>query len=424
MNYAFLPDLSALAILVIILFLLHLRHPHEQTDIWLLGLFFTLVEATAHTFYAPFGIPNFILHVIVMDSYLLAGLIFNWGAGDVARPRRNRLVYLASNGVPLFVVTTLYGLNVRTPEAYYPAVVLGLIVGIVSALYIRRNVVHALLFAAGWIAAGGLVHSGHFRMVAYWGVGCVYIIATSNFYRRLPRHSTGRLAILTGFAIWSLCFLAHPWIVLSHEYATLASHVWNMQKSLISIGMILVMLEEQVSSNKWLALHDELTGLPNRRLFADRLAWAIEESGRSQGQMALFLFDLNAFKNINDTLGHQAGDQVLREVANNLRENAHMFDSVARLSGDEFVLLASDLTMGRSISFFEDIIRRAIEKPILIENQSMVVSACLGIAVYPDDARDASKLLKVADERMYGRKGKVRVQSLRGVPDLAPTRQA
>lgn len=424
MNYSFLPDLSALAILVVILFLLHLRHPHEQTDIWILGLFLTLVEATAHTFYAPFGIPNHILHVIVMDCYLLAGLIFNWGAGDVSRPRRRRLTYIAVNAVPLSAMATIYGLNIRATWPYYPAIALGLVVGVASALYLRRNFAHALLFAAGWLIAGYLVYHGLLRFAVYWGIGCVYVIATANFYRRLPRNSTGRLAILTGFAIWSLCFLAHPWIVLSHDYATLASHVWNMQKSLISMGMILVMLEEQVLNNKWLALHDELTGLPNRRLFGDRLNCAIETCGRSQGRMALFLFDLNGFKNINDTLGHQAGDQVLREIASNLRENAHLFDSVARLGGDEFVLLASDLTMDRSLCSFEEMIRNAIEKPMLVENQPLIVTACLGIAVYPDDARDASKLLKVADERMYGVKRKAPAGALRAVPDLASTRQA
>lgn len=424
MNFSFLPDLSALAILVIILCMLHLRHPHERTDIWLLGLFFTLVEATAHTFYAPHSIPAPALHVIVMDCYLLSGLIFNWGAGDLSRPRRKRLVYLGLNALPLFAVATCYGLNVRVVRPYYPLVALGLVMGVATALYLRRSFVQACLFAAGWITMAGLVHNGAFRYGVYWGIGCVYMLAAVNFYKALPRQSTGRLAILTGFAIWSLCFLAHPLIVLSHEYAALASHVWNMQKSLISMGMILVMLEEQVSDNKWLALHDELTGLPNRRSFSDRLAWAIENAERGQGRLALFLLDLNGFKSINDTLGHAAGDLVLREIANNLRENAHFFDSLARLGGDEFTMVASDLTMGRSVSFFEDIIRRAIERPILVEGQPMTITACLGIAVYPDDARDASKLLKIADERMYGGKRKGPVGRLQVVTDFASTRGA
>src|SRR5580693_6081345 len=117
-----------------------------------------------------------------------------------------------------------------------------------------------------------------------------------NFQRRLARNSTGKLAIVTGFAIWALCLLLHPWIVQYREYADIASHVWNMQKSLISIGMILVMLEEQVSSNEWLALHDELTGLPNRRSFEDRLSLALDRSRRTNSSVALVMLDLNGFK--------------------------------------------------------------------------------------------------------------------------------
>ena len=111
--------------------------------------------------------------------------------------------------------------------------------------------------------------------------------------------------------------MMHPWVVESTYpgLPDIASHVWNMQKSLISIGMILIMLEAQVSSNEWLALHDELTGLPNRRLFAARLTSAIEYADRKNTGLALVVLDVNDFKKINDTLGHVAGDQVLREVS-------------------------------------------------------------------------------------------------------------
>lgn len=420
MNYAFLPDLSALTILVVILFLLHRRHPQEQADIWLLGLFFTLVEATAHTFYAPFEIPNAVLHVVVLDCYVVAGLIFNWGAGKHRQSRLVRLLYISLNAVPLLAVSTIYGLNIRIAPPYFPAVALGLVVGVATSIYLRRSVLYAALYAAGWLTMGFLIHWGDYRYAVYWSICCIYTIATVNFYRRLPHDSTGRLAILTGFTIWSLCFLAHPWIVMHRGYADIASHVWNLQKSLISMGMILVMLEEQVSNNQWLALHDELTGLPNRRLFSDRLTGAIERSRRTQGNLAVFLLDLNGFKAINDSVGHQAGDQVLREISNNLRECAHFFDGLARLGGDEFTMVATDLTMGRSVYFFEEIIRRAVERPIMVEGQPMVVRASLGVAVYPDDAQDVSKLLRIADQRMYGLKHKSAGPRLQMQPEIEP----
>ncbi|HEU5341861.1 GGDEF domain-containing protein [Edaphobacter sp.] len=421
MNYAFLPDLSALTILVVILFLLHRRHPHKQADIWLLGLFFTLVEATAHTFYAPGRIPEAALHVIVLDCYALAGLIFNWGAGEEGRSRRTQLLYVGLNAVPLLAVTTTYGLNIRVAGPYFPAIAAGLVIGVVSSAYLRRSWIYAVLYAAGWLAVGLLVHHGYIRHAVYWSICCVYSIAALNFRKRLPRNSTGRLAILTGFTIWSLCFLLHPWIVMHRGYADLASHVWNMQKSLISIGMILVMLEEQVRNNQWLALHDELTGLPNRRQFTERLAGAMERSRREEGRLAVFLLDLNGFKEINDENGHQAGDHVLREMSNNLRECSHFFDSVARLGGDEFTMVACDLTPGRSVHFFEDMIQRAVERPIVLDGRPIVMTASLGFAIYPDDAVDASRLLRIADQRMYRLKHRATRARIEMEPGLVET---
>ena len=406
MNYSFLPDLSALTILIAILLVLRKRHRQEQADIWLLGLFFTLAEAIAHTFYAPTGIPAKTLHVIVVDCYLLAGLVFTWASGNHALPHKSRLLYLALNGLPLLALNTAYGLNIRTVNPYIPVLIAGLIIGPATSLYLRRNWRFALLFLGGWFFLAVLVYSGHYREAIYWSLSCVYTIAAINFYQRLPRSSTGKLAILTGFSIWALCLLLHPWVVRYPTYSDIVSHIWNMQKSLISIGMILVMLEEQVSSNEWLALHDELTGLPNRRLFADRLSNAIERSRRTKSSLALLMLDLDGFKKINDSFGHPAGDQVLRELASNLRKSVRASDTLARLGGDEFIIVANDLAEGNSIERFVDAIRTAVEKPMNIDGQTMTLSASLGIAIYPDDTEDPIKLVRIADQRMYALKHK------------------
>jgi diguanylate cyclase len=405
MNIAFLPDLFALAILIVILALVRRRHPDARADAWLLGLFFTLVEAGAHTLYAPHGIPDRVLHLIVLDCYLLAGLVFNWAAGDQSIPRNNRLAYLALNGTALLVVTTIYGWNIRVTSAYIPAIIVGMAVGVATSLYLRGNWQYALLLLLGWGSMGTLVSRGAFRPAVYWSLACVYTIAAVNFQRRLARHSTGKLAIVTGFSIWALNFLLHPWIIDKYPmYADIASHVWNMQKSLISIGMILMMLEEQVSNNEWLALHDELTGLPNRRLFAARLTSAIEHADRRNTSLALVVLDLNDFKKINDTLGHVAGDQVLREVSSMLRKSIRASDTVARLGGDEFIIVARDMTGEHSVERFTEALRLAIERPIMVNEQAMVVEASFGFALYPRDANDATKLLRLADQRMYGLK--------------------
>jgi len=401
MNYAFLPDLSALAILIVILALVRRRHSEERANAWLLGLVLTLIEAVAHTFYAQDRMPSRALHIIVLDCYLLAGLVFIWAAGNQRHTRGIRFLYLAVNGLPLLVLDTIYGLNLRVAHAYVPVIAIGIVAGVVSSILLRRSWQYAGLYLAGWVALAVLVANGRFRPAVYLSLGAVYAIAALNFYRRLERRSTGKLAIVTGFAIWSLCFLIHPWIVDHTAYAELASHVWNMQKSLISMGMILVMLEEQVSNNEWLALHDELTGLPNRRLFASKLNYAIEHCDRRRTSLALVVLDLNGFKQINDSLGHVAGDQVLREVAGLLRRSVRAIDTVARLGGDEFTIVATDMQSEHTVERFVESIRSAIERPIVVNGQAMSLSASLGSAMYPNDAKDATKLLRVADQRMY-----------------------
>ncbi|MBN9614013.1 MAG: hypothetical protein BGO25_07750 [Acidobacteriales bacterium 59-55] len=401
MNYAFLPDLSALAILIALFLLLRRRHPQQQADIWLLGLLITLVESSAHIFYNKHGMPGRSLHVIVIDCYLIAGAVFTWDAGNHPLPRRTRFLYLTLNALPLLAVNTLYGLHVYIPNAYYPAVAAGLLIAGASTLYLRRTWLVTMLHLAGWLVIGYLVYDHEFRKAVYWSLGAVYAVAAVKFQRRLPGKSTGRLAILTGFYIWALCFFVHPFIVTYRDYADIASHVWNMQKALISLGMILVMLEEQVSNNQWLALHDDLTGLPNRRSFEDHLNHTLERCRRRKGSLALLLLDLDGFKRINDSLGHQAGDQVLRAVANNLRGNLSAANTLARLGGDEFTLVATDLEDRRAVDYLLDAIREAVERPLSIDGQSLSVTASLGVAIYPDDADNATHLLRIADQRMY-----------------------
>jgi diguanylate cyclase (GGDEF)-like protein len=402
MNVAFFPDLFALSILIVILAMVRRRHSDARANAWLVGLSFTLVESIAHTFYAPTGVPDKVLHVIVLDCYVLAGLVFNWAAGDQRMERSTRLLYLSLNGLALLALTTIYGLNLRYSSVYVPAVVVGLLLGVGSSIFLRRNWLYAACYACGWSAIAVLVAQHNYRAAIYWSLACVYAIAAINFQRRLERRSTGKLAIVTGFSIWALFFLTHPWVMDHYaHHADIASHVWNMQKSLISIGMILTMLEEQVSNNEWLALHDELTGLPNRRLFAARLTSAVELCERKKSCLALVVLDLNDFKQINDSLGHVAGDQVLREVSSVLRKSIRVTDTVARLGGDEFIIVVTDMPNANAVERFTDSLRSAIAHPIMIHDKPLVVGASFGFAMYPEEAKDATKLLRLADQRMF-----------------------
>lgn len=157
-----------------------------------------------------------------------------------------------------------------------------------------------------------------------------------------------------------------------------------------------------------LANQDSLTGLPNRVLMADRLNQMISHSKRFQKLAALLFIDLDNFKGVNDTRGHDAGDDVLREVARRLLECVRETDTVARVGGDEFVALLSDIRDPDDVGTVAERIRVACNSEINEGGISHLLSASIGIAVYPNDGMDAAALMKHADTAMYHAKGQGR----------------
>ena len=158
-----------------------------------------------------------------------------------------------------------------------------------------------------------------------------------------------------------------------------------------------------------LAQHDHLTDLPNRVLLHDRLSLALA-SLRGSDRGALLFIDLDHFKHINDSLGHPAGDHVLKEVARRLREVIRPDDTVSRQGGDEFVILLSRLRDVRDVARVSEKIIAAIEQVILFDGRELHISASIGIAIFPEDSSDAKTLMKQADTALYHAK-----QSGRGV---------
>ncbi len=150
-----------------------------------------------------------------------------------------------------------------------------------------------------------------------------------------------------------------------------------------------------------LAHFDELTGLPNRTMFMHTLQRAFSLAQRRGKQFALFFIDLDRFKNINDSLGHEAGDRLLQDVARRLRQNLRESDTVARLGGDEFVVLVEDCADVRELNAIAQNILAALGRPYLLEGQEYHVTGSIGISTYPTDGQDPAALLKNADIAMY-----------------------
>ena len=149
------------------------------------------------------------------------------------------------------------------------------------------------------------------------------------------------------------------------------------------------------------ALHDPLTGLPNRALLLDRLGKALTRLKRLGGTVAVFFVDLDRFKEINDSLGHQAGDQVLVTVADRLRSAVRTQDTVGRLSGDEFVVLCEGLHAELPATVIAQRLVAALAVPMPVSGQSIPVSASIGIAVTDSAEDEPETLLREADLAMY-----------------------
>jgi diguanylate cyclase (GGDEF)-like protein len=165
-------------------------------------------------------------------------------------------------------------------------------------------------------------------------------------------------------------------------------------------GRLLDRLREEAATNEYLALHDRLTDLPNRVWFLQRLGEAIEEAGKTESCVAVVLMDLDRFKEVNDTLGHHNGDELLKEVGRRLR-GLLGDDPVARLGGDEFAVLLSSVRDRETALQDAKGIVHSLHAPFEVQDLEIDVSASAGVAVFPADGEDASTLLQRADVAMY-----------------------
>lgn len=165
---------------------------------------------------------------------------------------------------------------------------------------------------------------------------------------------------------------------------------------------------EQEAGSRSAALHDKLTALPNRVLFGDRLEHGIAQARRHRWNLAVMFVDLDKFKSINDTYGHQTGDAVLQTVAMRLKHVTRDDDTISRFGGDEFLCVLTQLHEHDEIAMIAAKILKAIQAPCCLRVGDVTISPCLeasiGISVFPKDGASAAALINRADEAMYGAK--------------------
>lgn len=187
-------------------------------------------------------------------------------------------------------------------------------------------------------------------------------------------------------------FIAKPF-----DLVELTMRIHNM----LDVRLLYKQLDQHNHALESMALHDELTGLPNRRLLMDRLSLAIAHARRSQGTMAVMYLDLDGFKQINDTLGHDAGDALLCLVADRLVGTVREADTVARLGGDEFMIVLPELSHASDAAELGSKVIQAVSQPYGIQGHEVRLTASVGVSIYPLHGEDAETLMKSADLALY-----------------------
>lgn len=171
---------------------------------------------------------------------------------------------------------------------------------------------------------------------------------------------------------------------------------------------------------RYLAHHDSLTGLPNRALLADRMKIAIGNAARYSRRLALLFVDLDRFKLINDSLGHEIGDKLLKVVAERMQSLGRQTDTISRLGGDEFIVLLSQIGAVEDAAHVAGKLIAALSQPYRIEEHELILTASIGISIYPDSGKDAGSLLRNADASMYSAKEAGRNRYQFYTEDLTP----
>jgi diguanylate cyclase (GGDEF)-like protein len=227
-----------------------------------------------------------------------------------------------------------------------------------------------------------------------------------GFGRTLVGAAFAGYAIDQGYMCYTV--VARALLRTDTTYATYLGFVDFILTFTMGLGVVIWLLEDERRATREfaerveeLAFHDALTGLPNRQLFLDHLGQAIANARRNDQQLAVFFLDLDRFKVINDSLGHAVGDKLLQKVAERVTNVLRGQDTVARMGGDEFTILAPVVRDGDAAAHIAVKIQEAIRQPLTVDGRELFVSASIGIAIFPNDGETADILLKNADVAMY-----------------------
>lgn len=418
MDWSKLPDLIAVTLLTCAFASVALRSHARASAFWLMGWVLIGLHFAASLFFSAPTLWGTIASFGGLTALVWAGELFQWACVPSGQQRSSLWLLSALLSASLLYIYVLILTSARPWMLDLAAPLFGLL-PVAIALLTRKKFNHPLLWTTvilyGALSIFLLVfqnrpqNGGDLALNAL--LFTVYFACGINFVFMYRRASSGALVTIAGFFTWAAVFVVAQLMDAYFPAIKIESEVWNLPKYVVAVGMILLVLEDQIEYNRHLALHDELTGLPNRRLFHDRLANALERARRNKTEVALLLLDLDDFKLVNDSLGHHTGDKLLKKVSAIFLSRIRRSDTVARTGGDEFCFILEGPRSRTDASHVADSLIRLMDEPLEIDSRMLRIGASVGIAVFPKDADDPEAMCIAADMRMYANKHAGKVQS-------------
>ncbi len=412
MNYSLIPDFLAMGGLVWVFASLLRRTRQTRLRYWVVGWVMILVHIVAQLVSSGLG-GGWIAEAasaVSLSMLLLTSVTFIWAGNNMQHAwwRDLLLTLLVTVADAAFFVCAAYGLD--STRIYLLLTLLGML----SAIWLfrggRREGERVLprwrlfcIFVA-YAAQALLVLHAPIEMALIWMLFWHYLAVAYFFYRGAPRATVGVIFTTLSFAAWAAVFPVAETLAILLPQVHLDNEVWNLPKFLVATGMIFTLLEEQMGQAEHAALHDPLTGLPNRRMFVRRFDEALLRARENACQIAVFVLDLNGFKRVNDMFGHAAGDTLLKAVANRLQKTIRTTDTLARMGGDEFAVIVPDLSSTATTDIIASNLARACSEAVDLDDHRVDVEASVGVASYPHDGTNALHLYAVADHAMYANK--------------------
>ena len=422
MNFNALPSLVALATLVVVFRAILRQSTNERLYLWQMGWVLILLHFLAQFVSVGQGLWSRIAMGISLNALELASIAFLISVSHGATTRRRQLLLAAVIAIPAAVYTNAVIWDVTRHGLYYGIIALAFAGALLVIWDFYRKITPYIIgLSIGCLGVSSAIAWAVAR--SDFELGIIFLLAALNFivavlfWRHFRRATVGVLTTVSGFAVWGAVF---PTGMLLETYARsihVESEVWNIPKYFVAVGMILILLEDQMQRSEYLAYHDELTGLPNRRLLEDRLEQALSRASRKGNKVAVLLLDLDHFKEVNDTFGHRIGDMTLQQVVTRLASRMRTSDTLARSGGDEFTVV-SDVADSEGARILVSNLEMAFTVPFKLEGKLIHTGLSIGLALYPDDGATSDQLYAAADQAMY-----VSKRASRGAGGLNPLSQ-